>query len=167
MIDEKTMEEECYRTRQLVMELNSAWREQEEIREYLTIITGEKVPDSLCVSLPFYTDYGKNLRFGENVYLNECCHFQDQGGIQIGDDTQIGHNVVLATIDHDLNPQDRRRHYGPIVIGKRVWIGANAVITRGVTIGDGATIAAGAVVTEDVPENTVVVGVPARTIKQV
>ena len=99
--------------------------------------------------------------------INSGCKFQDQGGISIGDMTFIGHNVVLATLDHDLDPEHRFYMYpAPIRIGKKVWIGSNAVITKGVTIGDNSVIAAGAVVTGDVPANTVVGGVPARVIKK-
>ncbi len=101
------------------------------------------------------------------MFINSCCHFQDQGGIYISDDVLIGHNVVLATIDHDLDPYDRRNHYAPIRIGNRVWIGSSVVITKGVTIGDGAVIAAGAVVTKDVESNTVVGGVPAKLIRRI
>ena len=116
---------------------------------------------------PFYADFGRNIHFGKHVFVNSSCHFQDQGGIFIGDHVLIGHNVVLATINHDLNPYDRHNIYKPIRIGNRVWIGSNAVITQGVTIGDGAVIAAGAVVTKDVPENTVVGGIPAKVIRKI
>lgn len=78
----------------------------------------------------------------------------------------IGHNTVLATIDHDLDPYSRQNHYAPIHIGNRVWIGAGAIITKGVTIGDNAVIAAGAVVTKDVPADTVVGGVPAKVLRR-
>ena len=116
---------------------------------------------------PFYTDFGRNIHIGKNVFINSGCSFQDQGGIYIGDNTLIGHRVVLATLDHDLNPYDRHLLCAPIHIGNRVWIGAGAIITRGVTIGDGAVIAAGAVVTKDVEENTIVGGVPAKFIKKI
>ena len=102
----------------------------------------------------------------ERVFINMGCKFQDQGGITIDEGALIGHNVVLATINHDLDPAKRQSmSYAPIHIGKNVWIGANATVLAGVTIGDGAVVAAGAVVTKDVAPNTVVGGVPARVIK--
>lgn len=95
-------------------------------------------------------------------------HFQDQGGIEIGDGTLIGHNVVLATINHDLSPKENRKnHYAPIKIGAHVWIGSNATILPGVTLGDWAVVAAGAVVARDVPAMTVVGGVPAKVLRVV
>lgn len=96
------------------------------------------------------------------------CKFQDQGGITIDEGALIGHNVVLATINHDLDPVKRQSmSYAPIHIGKNVWIGANATVLAGVTIGDGAVVAAGAVVTKDVEPNTIVGGVPAKVIKKI
>ena len=158
--------ETCYRTHRLTMRLNSAYHEPEEIREILSDITGETVPESLNMFPPFYTDFGRNIHFGQNVFINDCCHFQDQGGVFIGDNVLIGHNTVLATIDHDLDARSRQNHYAPIRIGNNVWIGAGVIITKGVTIGENAVIAAGAVVTKDVPANVVVGGVPAKTIKR-
>lgn len=102
------------------------------------------------------------------MFINMGCKFQDQGGIFIDDGALIGHNVVLATLNHDLSPETRSSMIPkPIHIGKNVWIGANSVVLPGVTVGDGAVIAAGAVVTRDVPENTVVGGVPAKFIKAI
>lgn len=102
------------------------------------------------------------------MFINSGCHFQDQGGIVIGDGSLIGHNVVLATINHDLDPKNNRKnHYAPITIGSHVWIGASAVVLAGVTIGDWAVVGAGAVVTKDVPPLTVVAGIPARVIKTI
>ena len=156
----------CYQAHRLTMKLNNSYHEPKEIRDILSEITGEKVPESLNMFSPFYTDFGRNTHFGQNVFVNACCHFQDQGGIFIGDNVLIGHNTVLATIDHDLDAQSRKNHYAPIHIGNNVWIGASVVITKGVTIGNNAVVAAGAVVTKDVPANVVVGGVPARIIKQ-
>lgn len=101
-------------------------------------------------------------------YMNSGCKVQDQGGITIGNGTLIGHNVVLATLNHEFNPSHRADICPcPIKIGCNVWIGSNATILPGVTIGDGAIIAAGAAVSKDVPENAVVGGVPAKVIRYV
>ena len=117
---------------------------------------------------PFYTDFGKNITIGNNVFINAGCKFQDQGGIFIDDGALIGHQVVLATLNHEIAPDKRQHIYpAPIHIGKNVWIGANATITQGVTIGDNSVVAAGAVVNKDVPANTIVGGVPAKAIKQI
>ena len=152
----------------ITSELNNSYHTPEEIGELMTRLTGRKFPEGAYMFPPFYTDCGKNLKIGRNVFINSCCQFQDQGGITIGDGSLIGHHVVMATLNHAQNPQNRGDMYPkPIVIGKNVWVGANVTILPGVTIGDGAIIAAGAVVTKDVPENAIVGGVPARFIKQV
>ena len=105
---------------------------------------------------------------GEGVFINACCHFQDHGGVTLGDGCQIGHNVVFATLNHELAEERRSVTYpAPIVLGKNVWVGSNATILQGVTIGDNAVVAAGAVVTKDVPANAIVGGVPARFIKRI
>ncbi|WP_371136974.1 acyltransferase [Candidatus Arthromitus sp. SFB-rat-Yit] len=110
----------------------------------------------------------KNISVGKNVFINSCCCFQDQGGIYIGDGALIGHNVILATLNHDLNPNKRDiLHTNSIEIGKNVWIGSRATILSGVKINDGAVVADGSIVNEDVPSNSVVAGVPARVIKYI
>lgn len=148
------------------MELNMQYHTPEEIREIMGRLIGKKVDGSFRMFPPFYTDFGKNITIGKDVFINSGCHFQDQGGIMIGDGALIGHNVVLATINHDLNPEENRKnHYAPITIGAHVWIGSNATILPGVTLGDWAVVAAGAVVTQDVPPRTVVGGVPAKVLK--
>lgn len=152
----------------LTSELNGSYHTLEEIRELFSRLIGRPVDTSFAMFPPFYTDCGKNISLGKNVFINSGCYFQDQGGITIDDGVLIGHNVVLVTLDHDIDPRKRSTmHPAPIRIGKNVWIGANATVVSGVTIGDGAIIAAGAVVTKDVPENTVVGGVPARFIKKI
>lgn len=150
------------------MELNTIYHTPEELREIMSRLIGKKVDDSFRMFPPFYTDFGKNITIGKDVFINSGCHFQDQGGIEIGDGALIGHNVVLATINHDLNPKENRKnHYAPIRIGAHVWIGSNATVLPGVTIGDWAVVAAGAVVTRDVPAMTVVGGVPAGVLKTI
>ncbi|MDE6893321.1 MAG: sugar O-acetyltransferase [Lachnospiraceae bacterium] len=150
------------------MELNGKYHTPEEIREIMGRLTGKKVDDSFRMFPPFYTDFGKNITIGKDVFINSGCHFQDQGGIEIGDGALIGHNVVLATINHALEPEENRKnHYAPIKIGAHVWIGSNATILPGVTLGEYAVVAAGAVVTKDVPPLTVVGGVPAKILKSI
>ena len=150
------------------MELNTKYHTPEEIVSIMTELTGEEVDENLRLFPPFYTDFGKNITIGNNVFINAGCKFQDQGGITIDDGALIGHGVVLATLDHDIDPEKRQQlHPAPIHIGKRVWIGANAVVTKGVTIGDNSIVAAGAVVNRDVPANTIVGGVPAKVIRKI
>lgn len=152
----------------ITFELNNHYHEPEEVRRLFSELTGKKVDDSFFCFPPFYTDFGKNISIGKNVFFNTGCSFQDRGGIMIGDGTQLGQNVILATLNHGISPDKRNITYPkPIIIGKNVWIGSGAIVVPGITIGDNAVIAAGAVVTKDVNENTVVAGVPAREVKQI
>ncbi len=152
----------------ITCELNSEYHDFDEIRQLFSKLIGKEVSEDFRVFPPFTTDFGKNIHLGKNVFINSGCRFQDQGGIYIGDNALIGHNVVLATLNHEENPQKRGNLIpSPIRIGNDVWIGSNATILAGVTIGDGAIIAAGAVVTRDVEANTIVGGVPARYIRDV
>ena len=152
----------------LTSELNSRYHTAEEIVELIGQITGRPVDSSFALFPPFYTDCGKNLKIGKNVFFNSGVKIQDQGGVTIEDGVLIGHNTVIATLDHNLDPKLRGNLIpAPVHIGKNVWIVANATICKGVTIGDGAVIAAGAVVVTDVPENTIFGGVPAKLIKNI
>ncbi len=152
----------------ITAKLNNAYRSPEEITVLLSELTGQAVSPSVAVFPPLYSDCGKNLTFGENVFINSGCRFQDQGGIHIGSGSLIGHNVVFASLNHEQDPDKRGNLLpGRITLGKNVWIGANATILAGVTIGDGAIVAAGAVVGKDVQPNTIVGGVPAKYIKDV
>lgn len=152
----------------ITSQMNGGYHAPEELRTLFELLTGKKVDDSFRFFPPFYTDCGKNITVGKNVFFNSGCKLQDQGGITIGDGTLLGHNVVLATLNHSFDPAHRHDICPlPIQIGKNVWISANATVLPGVTIGDGAIIAAGAVVTKDVPENSLVGGIPAKIIKSV
>ena len=152
----------------ITAEINSGYHTPEELRALFSQLIGQPVDESFGMFPPFYTDCGKNIHIGKNVFFNMGCKFQDQGGIFIGDGALIGHNVVLATLNHAQSPSDRASMIpAPIHIGRNVWIGANATVLPGVTIGDGAIVAAGAVVAKDVPENTIVGGVPARIIRTI
>ena len=154
--------------RKITCTINNSYREADELRKLFSQLVGYEVDEGFGLFPPFYTDFGKNIKLGKNVFINSCCCFQDQGGIEIGDGCLIGHQVVIATLNHDLRPEKRASMFPKrVVLGKNVWVGARAVILPGVTIGDNAVIAAGAVVSKDVPANTVVAGVPARVIKNI
>ena len=152
----------------ITMEINNKYHTPEEIIDLFSKLIDKKVDKTFRLFPPFYTDCGKNITIGKNVFINACCKFQDQGGITIGDGVLIGHNVTLATLNHDTRPEFRQYIYPkPIKIGNNVWIGSNAAILQGVTIGDGAIIGAGAVVVKNVAENTVVAGIPAKIIREI
>ena len=150
----------------ITAEINGSYHEPEDLRALFSKLIGKPVHESFTLFPPFTTDCGKNITIGKNVFINSGCRFQDHGGITIGDGTLIGHNMVLATLNHDFDPEKRSTNLpAPISIGANVWIGSSVTVLPGVTIGDNAIIAAGAVVTKDVPENVIVGGVPARVIK--
>lgn len=162
------MHESSQEALKITMELNNVYHAPNQVHSLMERLMGKTVDKSFVLFPPFYTDFGKNIRIGKKVFINAGCKFQDQGGITIGDGTLIGHNVVLATLNHDIDLDKRANiHLRAIVIGKKVWIGANATVLPGVTIGDGAIIAAGAVVTKNVDEYTIVGGVPAKLIKRI
>lgn len=150
----------------IVGDLNGRYQDPERVRVLLGELIGKPVDESVTVFPPFYSDFGKNITLGKRIFINSGCTFQDQGGVVIGDDSLIGHKVVLATLNHDLAPSRRAdMHPAPIVIGRNVWIGSNATVLPGVTIGDDAVVAAASVVTKDVPARCVVVGSPARIVR--
>lgn len=156
------------KARRITAELNNAYHSMDEIRELFSQLSGKPVNPTLRIFPPLYTDFGKNIQVGKNVFINGGCHFQDQGGITLGDDCLIGHNVVFATLNHFIEPSERASlRPAPIVLGKNVWVGSSSTILQGVTIGDNAIIAAGSVVAKDVPANAIVGGVPAHIIRYI
>lgn len=149
-------------------ELNGKYHTPDQVRILFSQLIGQPVDSSFGLFPPFYTDCGKNIHIGKNVFFNSGCRFQDQGGIYIGDGALIGHNTVLATLNHSEDPATRANvHPAPIHIGKNVWLGANVTVLPGVTIGNGAIVGAGSVVTRNVPANTLAVGTPARVLRKV
>lgn len=155
------------RAHRIGAELNTGYRGPEEARELLRRM-GIKIPATSRICPPFYTDFGRFTELGEHVFVNQACVFMDRGGIFVGDHTKIGPRVNLVTENHGLDPAERTLLTSkPIWIGRNVWIGAAATVLPGVTVGDNAVIAAGAVVTRDVPENTIVAGVSAKIIKRI
>lgn len=165
---EKTMQKVASQTWLAVSKMNTEpLKNPDDMRRRVEILIEEKIPESTRIRQPFYTDFGKNIKIGAGVFINAGVHMQDQGGIRIGNNVLIGHQVVFASLDHDLAAEKRANLYpGRIVVEDDVWIGANATITKGVTIGRGSVVAAGAVVNQNVPENTIVAGIPAKVIKK-
>jgi acetyltransferase-like isoleucine patch superfamily enzyme len=153
---------------QIIAEMNTGYHDPAAMRALFSRLTGVAVDDSLWLMQPFYTDFGRNIRVGRNVFINHACEFMDRGGITIEDDVLIGPKVNLVTINHPVDPAQRRSTYcAPIVIKRGAWLGAAVSVMPGVTIGENAVVAANAVVVRNVPDNTIVGGVPARHIKSI
>src|SRR5687767_5261763 len=154
-----------FATREMLIRLNQS-TESEEMRALLSQITGTEIDESTAIFPPFNVNYGRHTKIGKNVFINFDCVFLDFGGITIEDGVFIAPKVSLLTEGHPLSPENRHSlTVGPIHIKRNAWIGANATVTQGVTIGENAVVAAGAVVTKDVPDNAVVGGIPAKIIK--
>ena len=159
--------QEFEHTRSLVAELNGSYHTPEEITSLLSEIWGQERVE-VRMFPPFYTAFGKMTKVGKGVFINFGCTFLDQGGITIGDGVFIAPDVKILTEGHPEEPSRRRTLLTkPVVIGDRVWIGAGATILPGVTIGENAIVAAGAVVSRDVEPDTIVGGVPARVLRKI
>lgn len=140
----------------------------DEIRRRLGDIIGNKIDPSTRVFIPFYTNFGRHISIGKNVFINHACTFLDLGGITIEDEVQIGPKVNLITENHPLDTTDRKSlDLGRIHIKRNAWLGAASTVLPGVIVGENAVVAAGAVVTKDVPDNTLVAGIPAKVIKKI
>lgn len=158
----------AYEAQRITMKLNNSFHSQAEIVDLFCELTGQQVDPSFVCFPPFYTDFGKNIHVGKNVFFNTGCSFQDRGGIYIGDNSFIGMNVTIATLNHGLDIKTRDTTYPDAVkIGRNVWIGSNVTLLPGITIHDDSVIGAGAVVTKDVPERSIYAGVPAKFIKNI
>jgi len=155
------------RTQELSVQLNASTH-IEDVRERLSEIIGSPIHNSTRIFPPFHTNFGRFITIGKNVFINHACSFLDLGGITIEDDVLIGPKVNLITENHPLDPTDRQDLLlKAIIIKRNAWIGAAATILPGVTIGENSVVAAGAVVSKDVPANTVVGGIPAKIIKSI
>jgi acetyltransferase-like isoleucine patch superfamily enzyme len=155
------------RTLKLLSELNASTN-VDEMRKRLSEIIGSQLDESTTVFVPFYTNFGRFTQIGKSVFINHACSFLDMGGITIEDEVLLGPRVNLITENHPLDTANRRALIcKPIVIKRKAWLGAAATILPGVTIGENAVVAAGAVVSKDVPDNTIVGGVPAKVIRHI
>lgn len=160
--------EKVENTRRLVGELNTGYHSPDEVRALLERIWGQPLDSSVRMFPPFYTAFGKTTRVGKEVFINFGCTFLDQGGITIEDGVFIGPGAKILTEGHPEEPELRHTLYTePVVIRRKAWIGAGAMILPGVTVGENAIVAAGAVVTKDVPDNAIVAGVPAKVLRNI
>ena len=156
------------RTMRLCAEMNTGYHTEAEVRDYLSEITGTDVDDTVRVFPPFNINYGLTTRFGRDSFVNFGCTFLALSGITIGEGAFIGPHCVLATEYHPEEPAKRHSLLTkPIVIGRNAWLGADVKVLAGVTIGENAIVAAGSVVTKDVPPDTVVAGSPAQVIRPI
>lgn len=161
------MQEASYATKKLLVQMNNS-TDPAEIRDLLGQITDSEIDESAAVFTPLYINYGKHTKIGKNVFINFDCVFLDLGGITIEDGVLIAPKVSLLSEGHPASPENRHSlMVAPIHIKKNAWIGANATILPGVTVGENAIVAAGAVVSKDVPDNTVAGGIPAKVVKTI
>lgn len=151
-------------------ELNRlTYADTDRVRTLFEALTQRTVGEHFRLIPPFYTDCGRNIAVGDRVFINQNCTFYSLADITIGDDVMIGPNVSLITSEHPVAPSQRRAYLlgKPIVIERGVWIAAGVTVIGGVTIGENSVVAAGSVVTRDVPANTLVAGNPARVIRSI
>ncbi len=136
------------------------FNDADKVRALFSDLIGKKVDDSFLLIPPFYTTGGVDISVGRNVFVNQNCTFYDLGGLDIADDVMIGPNVSIITSGHPIEPSQRRAFVvaKPIVIERNVWIAAGATILGSITVGENSVVAAGSVVTRDVPPNTLVGG---------
>ena len=163
--DYRKIPKACAENKPLLLKANQS----EDIKEVIRVlnqITGGKIAESVTIFTPFHTNYGRNISIGENVFINHDCSFLDLGGITIDDGVMIAPKVVISSEGHPISIEERNKlTVGRVHIKRNAWIGANVTILPGVTVGENSVVAAGAVVSKDIPDNVVVGGIPAKIIK--
>ena len=163
--------EELMVTREMLYEYNSLHpSETRRMKEILKGLLGYVADDEFLINQPFRCDYGKQISIGKRFFANFNFTVLDEARVTIGDDCFIGPNVSIYTACHSTDPVERnsRQEWArPVTIGHNVWIGGSVTILPGVTVGDNSIVGAGAVVTKDVPANVIVVGNPARVLRQI
>ena len=156
--------DEMMRARTLCAKANAKLPNDPTYVQDLEELFGRKL-DDVHILTPFICDFGNRVKFGKNVFINHSAIFSASGGIEFEDGVSLAPGVRIATINHDFNERHTKYTYGKVTIKKNAWLGIGVTVCPGVTIGKYAVVAAGAVVTKDVPDYAVVGGCPAKVIK--
>lgn len=156
--------QEMMRSRTLCAKANACMPDDEKYMKYLEELFGRELND-VRILTPFICDFGNQVKFGKNVFINHSAVLSSSGGIEFEEGVMAAPGLKIATINHDMYERHTKYTYGKVLIKKNAWIGMGVTICPGVTIGENAVVGAGAVVTKDVPDNAVVGGVPAKVIK--
>lgn len=167
--EEACLIEERNRAKSLTKQYNESRQEDRDHRKYLMGQIFGKLGQNVHLEAPFYLDYGYRTTIGDDFFSNFNLTILDGGGVEIGDRVFIGPNVGIYTANHPTDVRRREKGYEwalPVKIGNKVWIGGGVTILPGVTIGDNTVIAAGSVVTKDIPANVVAAGNPCKVIKE-
>ena len=157
--------DEIVRSHELSLKISAKKPTDPDYHDLLCELFQAKLDPSVSIVSPFYCDNGARMRFGKNITINKGATFLSAGIIEIEDDVLIGPDVRIATVNHDLEDRHHQFYFKKVTVKKNAWICIGAIICPGVTIGENSVIAAGAVVTKDVPDNAVVGGNPAKIIK--
>ena len=160
----KEASEEMIRARTLCAKANAVLPDDPSYMTYLEELFGRDLSD-VRILTPFLCDFGNRVKFGKGVFLNHSAILSASGGIEFEDGVLVAPGVRIATINHDMNQRHTTYTYGKVTIRKNAWIGMNVTICPGVTIGRYAVVAAGAVVTKDIPDYAVAGGVPAKVLR--
>ena len=156
--------DEMMRARVLCARANAKMPDDPTYVEDLEELFGRKL-DDVRILTPFICDFGNKVKFGKGVFINHSAILSASGGIEFEDGSMAAPGLRIATINHDMNQRHAIYTYGKVTVKKNAWIGMNVTICPGLTIGEYAVVAAGAVVTKDVPDYAVVGGVPAKVIR--
>ena len=168
--NDSKLSSERLRIRKLTKKYNSLSPQQISRKDRLLNKMLGKRGKNCVIHPPFYCDYGYNIEVGENFFANYNCIMLDVNSIVIGDNVMLGPGVIITTAGHPIHPDDRKSGYEyglKISVGNNVWIGANAILNPGISIGDNVVIGSGSVVVNDLPANTVCVGNPAHIVKRI
>lgn len=161
----RNVEEEMIRCHALCLKISSQKPTDPDYKALLEELFRCELDDSVAIISPFYCDCGCRMKLGKNIIINKGATILSTGIVEIEDNVLIAPDVKITTVNHDLRSRHDLLHFGKVTVKENAWICIGATICPGVTIGRNAVVAAGAVVTKDVPDNTLVGGVPARKIK--